>query len=79
MSTIYTLRTDPEVEAALDSLGVTPGNRSRVIRQAIIFLALHEREGSEAAEARHSLFKLNEILSGLRESIDALEVMSRGQ
>jgi hypothetical protein len=35
----YSLRPDPEIEAALRTLGVTPGNRSRIIKEAILALA----------------------------------------
>lgn len=39
MATVYSMRADVEVDAALTSLGATPGNRSRIMREAILHLA----------------------------------------
>lgn len=37
---ILTLRNDPDIEAALRELGATDGNRSKVIKQAIMLAAV---------------------------------------
>lgn len=34
----FSIRTDPEIDAALDRLGVTAGNRSKIVKQAILLL-----------------------------------------
>ncbi len=35
----YSLRSDPELEAAFDKLGVEPGTRSAIIKRAVLALA----------------------------------------
>lgn len=43
LMTTYSLRSDPDLDAALDQLGATPGNRSRVIREAVLALATWQK------------------------------------
>lgn len=41
MAGIYSIRADAETDAALESLGATSGNRSKIIKEAILHLAEH--------------------------------------
>lgn len=41
---VYSLRSDPQVDAALVALGATPGNRSRIMKSAILALAAWQRD-----------------------------------
>lgn len=39
MPAVYSLRADDEIDEALSSLGATPGNRSKIMKEAILHLA----------------------------------------
>lgn len=41
----YTVRSDADVDRALEELGATNGSRSRIIREAILAMAAFQREG----------------------------------
>lgn len=49
--TTVSLRTDPEVDKAFDVLGVTSGNRSRIMRQAILDAAENKIREQHRADA----------------------------
>lgn len=44
---------DPEIEAAFAELGVTSGNRSRIVKQAILAFAEERRRQQLRDEAAH--------------------------
>lgn len=41
--TTYSLRADPEIDAAFEELGMTPGNRSKIMKDALLNLAEQHR------------------------------------
>lgn len=64
---ILTLRNDPDIEAALNELGATDGNRTKVIKQAILLAAMLRRKevlpDTVLQEVRADLARLDKVLA----------------
>lgn len=64
---VLTLRNDPDIEAALAELGATEGNRSKVIKQAILLAAILKRRevlpDTVLIEVRQELARLDRVLA----------------
>lgn len=67
----YSLRPDPELDAALDYLGATPGNRSKIMREAIITHAAHRRR----ADSEDFPAAVSRELDVLKASLDKLRAV----
>lgn len=65
-STTYSLRSDPEVDAALEFLGASEGTRSRVIKEAILYYAAHQRDQQLQGNPEQALRLLVEVEKAYR-------------